>query len=84
MAKSSVQGAFRHAKRAAGIGKRGVSIHTLRHCYAPHLLEAGVNLRAIQRNMGHASLETTMMYLHLTHKGYEDAYALIDHVMEGL
>jgi len=84
MAKSSVQGAFRHAKRGAGIGKRGVSIHTLRHGDATHLLEAGVNLRAIQRNMGHASLETTMMYLHLTHKGDEDAYALIDQVMEGL
>jgi len=38
MAKSSVQGAFRAAKRQAGIAKRGVSIHTLRHCYATHLL----------------------------------------------
>jgi site-specific recombinase XerD len=84
MAKSSVQGAFRHAKRAAGISKRGVSVHTLRHCYATHLLEAGVNPHVIQRYMGHASLESTMLYLHLTHKGTEDAYALIDRVMEGL
>jgi integrase len=84
MAKSSVQGAFRHAKRAAGVTKRGVSVHTLRHCYATHLLEAGVNPRVIQRHMGHASLESTMLYLHLTHKGTEDAYALIDRVMEGL
>lgn len=84
MAKSSVQGASRHAKRAAGIRKRAVSVHTLRHCYATHLLEAGVNLRVIQKNIGHASLETTMMYLHLTAKGQEDAYALIDQVMEGL
>ncbi len=84
MAKSSVQGAFRHAKRAADITKRGVSVHTLRHCYATHLLEAGVNPRVIQRHMGHASLESTMLYLHLTHKGTEDAYALIDRVMEGL
>ena len=84
MAKSSVQGALRHAKRAAGIGKRGVSVHTLRHCYATHLLEAGVNPHVIQRYMGHASLESTMLYLHLTHKGTEDAYALIDRVMEGL
>jgi integrase/recombinase XerD len=84
MAKSSVQGAFRHAKQEAEIHKRGVSVHTLRHCYATHLLEAGVNLRVIQQNLGHTSLETTMMYLHLTHKGQEDAYALIDRVMEGL
>lgn len=84
MAKSSVQGAFRAAKRAAGIAKRGVSVHTLRHAYATHLLEAGVNLRVIQQHMGHASLETTMVYLHLTRKGHEDAYALIDAVMEDL
>ena len=84
MAKSSVQGAFRHAKFAAAIGKKGVAIHTLRHSYATHLLEAGVNLRVIQRYMGHAQLETTMLYLHLTQKGQEDACQLINHVMGGL
>ena len=84
MAKSSVQGAFRRAKFDAAIRKKGVAIHTLRHSYATHLLEAGVNLRVIQRYMGHAQLETTMLYLHLTQKGQEDAYQLINHVMEGL
>lgn len=84
MAISSVQGAMRHAKRQARIAKRAVSIHTLRHAYATHLLEEGVNLRVIQRHMGHASLESTMVYLHLTHKGQEDAYALIDHLMGDL
>ena len=83
MAKSSVQGAFRRAKFDAAIRKKGVAIHTLRHSYATHLLEAGVNLRTIQRYMGHAQLETTMLYLHLTQKGQEDAYQLINHVMEG-
>jgi site-specific recombinase XerD len=62
MAKSSVQGALRAAKHAAGITKRGVSVHTLCHAYATHLLEAGVNLRVIQKHMGHASLESTMVY----------------------
>jgi integrase/recombinase XerD len=84
MAKSSVQGAFRRAKIEAGIHKSAVSVHTLRHAYATHLLEAGVNLRVIQKYMGHTSLETTMVYLHLTHKGEADAYALINAVMEGL
>ncbi len=84
MAKSSVQGAFRRAKLEAGIKKREVSVHTLRHSYATHLLEAGVNLRVIQSHLGHSSLETTMVYLHLTRKGNEDAYALIDSVMAGL
>ena len=84
MAKSSVQGAFRRAKIAARIHKKTVSVHTLRHSYATHLLEAGVNLRVIQRYMGHAQLETTMVYLHLTQKGQEDACQRINQVMEGL
>jgi integrase len=84
MAIASVQGAMRGAKQRAGITKRAVSIHTLRHAYATHLLEEGVNLRVIQQHMGHASLETTMVYLHLTRKGHEDAYALIDRLMGDL
>jgi site-specific recombinase XerD len=83
MAIESVQGAFRRAKFAAGIRKKQVSVHTLRHSYATHLLEAGVNLRVIQRYLGHARLETTMIYLHLTQKGHEDAYQLINDIMKG-
>jgi len=84
MAIESVQGAFREAKTAATVRKRRVSIHTLRHSYATHLLEAGVNIRAIQRYLGHSQLETTMVYLHLTNKGQEDAYGIINAVMKGL
>lgn len=84
VAKSSIQDAFRLAKLAAGINKKGVAVHTLRHSYATHLLEAGVNLRVIQRYLGHSHLETTMLYLHLTQKGQEDACQRINHVMEGL
>jgi len=84
MAISSVQGAFRSAKEQAGITKKAVSVHTLRHAYATHLLEAGVNLRVIQQYLGHTSLETTMVYLHLTTKGQEDALARINTLMEDL
>jgi site-specific recombinase XerD len=84
MAPSSVPGAFRQAVQAAGIQKRQVSVHTLRNSYATHLLEAGVNLRAIQRYLGHTDLETTMVYLHLTQKGQEDAFHLIDAIRGGL
>jgi len=84
MAISSVQGAFRAAKVQAGITKKAVSVHTLRHSYATHMLETGVNLRSIQQYLGHTSLETTMVYLHLTHKGQEDAVARLNRLMDEL
>ena len=62
--------------------RKVVSIHTLRHSYATHLLEAGVNLRLIQQYLGHNSLETTMVYLHLTTVSQEQAAAAINKLME--
>jgi integrase/recombinase XerD len=61
--------------------RKAVSIHTLRHSYATHLLEAGVNLRLLQHYLGHSSLKTTMVYLHVTSLGQERARALIEGVM---
>jgi len=65
--RDTVQKIFYQAKRRAGL-QRGHGIHTLRHCFATHLLEAGVDLRTIQLLMGHRSLNTTARYLHLTRK----------------
>jgi site-specific recombinase XerD len=56
---------FRQAKERAGI-QHGHGIHSLRHSFATHLMEAGVPLPVIQRLMGHASLTTTAKYLHVT------------------
>jgi integrase/recombinase XerD len=81
MPKNSVQGALRRVVRQLGLKKR-VSIHTLRHSYATHLLEAGVNLRQIQQSLGHASLQTTPLYLHLTSHGQEHAVATLEHLMQ--
>ncbi len=80
MRKTSVQGALRRVLKQLNIRKK-VSVHTLRHSYATHLLEAGVNIRRIQQYLGHNSLNTTMVYLHLTTQGHEQACGIIDDLM---
>jgi integrase/recombinase XerD len=65
MSESAVQNAFRLALAASGI-KTKATPHTLRHSYATHLLEEGVSIRLISQYLGHNSLDTTTVYLHLT------------------
>ena len=83
MSKRSVQQAFRAALKASGNNKRA-SVHTLRHSWATHLLEAGVNLRLIQEWLGHSSPATTSVYTHLTVKAEQLGARAIDQLMNDL
>lgn len=79
MSPTAVQGAMKKITAQIDFGKK-VSIHTLRHSYATHLLEAGVSLKVIQKYMGHSSLQTTMIYLHLTEIAEVNAREMIEKI----
>jgi len=83
MHKSSVQDAFRAALKETKINK-AASVHTLRHSWATHLLEAGVNLRLIQEYLGHSSPQTTSIYTHLTARAEDLGREAINRIMSGL
>jgi site-specific recombinase XerD len=73
----TAQKIFEHAKERAGI-QHGQGIHSLRHSFATHLMEAGVPLPVIQRLMGHSSLSTTAKYLHVTSQHLESIRSPLD------
>ena len=83
MSESSVQDTLKAVLNQLNWADRGITPHTLRHCYATHLLEAGVNLRLIQKYLGHKHLTSTMIYLHVTTVGEEAAIAKINAIMKG-
>jgi site-specific recombinase XerD len=71
------QKAYAKAVAKAGITRKG-GIHTLQHCFATHLLEAGVDIRTIQLLMGHSSILTTVRYLQVTSKTLQGTQSPLD------
>jgi len=75
---SAIQRVFKSSLEKAGIKKKA-SVHTLRHCFATHLLESGTDLYYIQRLLGHKSAGTTSVYLHITGKDIGKIKSPIDY-----
>lgn len=78
MSDRSIQRAFQVVVGDMNLPKSGIRLHTLRHSYATHLLDEGVNLKVLQQYLGHTTLQTTSIYLHLTRQGDEHARAIIE------
>ncbi len=80
---TSIQIAFKQACQRAKINKH-VSVHHLRHSYAVHLLEAGVDFRYVQQYLGHEDPKTTLIYTRLINKALPDPIAAINKVMDNI
>jgi len=83
MDRGGLQKFFKVILADCGISKP-TTPHTLRHCYGAHLVEAGVNLRAIQQEMGHECPKTTALYTQLTEVTQQDTNKLINKMVNRL
>jgi len=80
---TTVQKTFKAAQEEARLSRRA-TVHTLRHSYATHLVENGISLRTIQDILGHKSMKTTEVYLHVTLPGTEHLQEVLDRLMADL
>jgi len=77
----SIQKIFKNAKRKAGI-KKSATVHTLRHSFATHLLEAGTDIYRVQKLMGHTSPKTTTIYIHLRRQDLLKVVSPLDSLLD--
>lgn len=80
---SGVQGVLRTTVNRLGI-KKHVHPHVFRHAYATHLLEANIPIRHVQKILGHKTLQSTMVYLHVTTQAQTDSHTRVAQVMQGV
>lgn len=80
---SALQKIFKAVVRESGV-RKDATIHSLRHSYATHLIENGVDLPTLQRLLGHSSPRTTLIYTHVTNRHVEDIEKAINRVMDNL
>ena len=79
---TGVQWAMREARKKAGIEKHA-TVHTLRHSYATHSLEMGMDIESLRKNLGHASIQTTMIYLHIANLSAQNSFSPFDKLYGG-
>ena len=82
ISREGIRHALRSALSKAGI-KKGVCVHTLRHSYATHLIEMGLNIITLKEQMGHSRIETTMMYLHIAQSDPEAGFSPMQKLYSG-
>ena len=82
MPHTSLQRLLVEAREALDIP--GATVHSLRHSFATHLVEAGASMHTVQALLGHKNINTTMVYLHLTHRSEQDCRKLVETLCRGL
>jgi len=82
MPHSSLQRLMVKVRKQLGISH--MTVHTLRHSFATHMVEAGASLHTVQAILGHKQINSTMIYLHLTHRTQQDSLALVTELSDDL
>ena len=75
----SCQKIYKKAKKRAGVTSQG-GVHQLRHCFATHAIEAGMDVSSLQKLLGHSSLQTTALYLHLKNDDLSNFHHPLDQI----